>query len=271
MFKPETPPNPIVEAVIALMDAAMQSKEASQTKRQYLGASAIGGECERQLAYSFHQTPKDEGAGFKANTLRMFDMGHDGEERMAQYLRDAGFTLQTHKEDGKQIGISDAEGKFKGHLDGVIHAGPKIKGLKYPCLWENKALGSKTFADFKRNGLKDFKPTYYAQVQIYMGYHGLESCLFTALNRDTGEVWIELVKFVARDCQDYIDRAVRIVKSTNPEELGRAGKGPDDFKCKFCDYKKRCYGTESKPIILSTPAGDVPGWFTNGPKNTAGW
>lgn len=270
MFKPETPPDPIVEAVVSLLDAAHQAKNAEQTPRQYLGASAIGGECERQLAYSFHMTPKDEGSTFRGNTLRMFDMGHDGEERMAAYIRAAGFTLQTHKEDGRQIGISDAEGKFKGHLDGVIHAGPDIPGLKYPCLWENKALGSKTFADFKRNGLKDFKPTYYAQVQIYMGYHGLESCLFTALNRDSGEVWVELVKFHARDCQDYIDRAVRIISSKNPEELGKAGKGADDFKCKFCDYRRRCHSVPAR-TETSTPANDAPSWLSNGPQNKAGW
>lgn len=259
MFKPETPTDPIVEAVVSLMDAAHQAKNSSQPARQYLGASAVGNECERQLAYSFHMTPKDEGAGFRGNTLRMFDMGHDGEDRMAQYVKLAGFELQTHTEEGRQIGMSDAEGKFKGHLDGVIHAGPAIDGLKYPMLWENKALGSKTFADFKKNGLKSFKPTYYAQVQIYMGYHDLASCLFTALNRDSGEVWVEVVKFNARDCQEYIDKAVRIVKSTVPDEMGKAGRGADDFKCKFCDYKKRCHGTQS----VKPPAPDVitPSWL----------
>lgn len=268
MFKPETPPDPIVASVVSLLDAAHQALNAQQTPRQYLGASAVGGECERQLAYSFHATPKDEGAGFRGNTLRMFDMGHDGEERMAQYLKAAGFVLQTHKEDGKQIGMSDAGGKFKGHLDGVIHAGPALPGLKYPALWENKALGSKTFADFKKNGLKDFKPTYYAQVQIYMGYHDLECCLFTALNRDTGEIWIELVKFNARDCQDYIDRAVRITGSANAEEFGRIGRGIDDFKCKFCDYKRRCYAVAPR-TETSTPANDAPSWHRNGPNNSA--
>jgi hypothetical protein len=254
MFKPETQPDPITTQVITIMDEALQAKVAAQVPRQYLGASAIGGECDRQLAYSFHMTPKDEGAGFRGNTLRMFDMGHDGEERMSQYIKAAGFDLQTHTEDGKQIAMSDADGKFKGHLDGVIHGGP-VAGFKYPMLWENKALGSKTFSDFKRNGLKEFKLTYYAQVQIYMGYHDLESCLFTALNRDTGEVWIEIVKFNARDCQHYIDRAVRIVKSSTPDELGKAGRGADDFKCKFCDYKKRCHSTptQAKPATDITP------------------
>jgi hypothetical protein len=184
----------------------------------------------------------------------MFDMGHDGEDRMAEYLRLAGFDLHTHKEDGKQFGMSDAEGKFKGHLDGVIHGGPAIPGLKYPCLWENKALGEKSWSDVVKKGLKESKPVYYAQVQIYMAYKDLLSCLFTAINRDTGEIHVEIVQFNARDAQMYIDRAVRIVKTDNPEQLGRIGRGVDDFKCKWCDYKKRCHGVSEQ----KTPDAEPP-------------
>ena len=134
------------QAIIASIDAAMLSKNKAQTRRQYLGASRIGHHCERALGYEYHMVEKDEGADFKGKTLRIFDMGHDGEERVADYLKLAGFELQTHAPDGKQIGMSDAGGKFKGHLDGVIHSGP-VDGLKYPMLWENKALGDKSWSE----------------------------------------------------------------------------------------------------------------------------
>ncbi len=253
MFKPETKPCEIAEGVKALIDAGIRQKRGEQAARQYLGASRIGDECERRLAYEFHMTPKDEGAEFKANTLRIFDMGHDGEERVAEYLKLAGFGLLTHGPDGKQFGITDAGDKFKGHLDGIITSGPAGLGLKYPCLWESKALGEKSWSDAVKKGLKDSKPVYYAQVQIYMAYKELESCLFTAINRDTGEIHVEIVAFNARDAQSYIDRAVRIVKTDNPEQLGRIGKGVDDFKCKWCDYKKRCHGVTDKVAPLTEP------------------
>lgn len=256
MFEPEKPNDPVAISIVEAIDAGLKSKRSEQAPRQYLGASRIGEDCERRLAYEFHMTEKDEGADFSGKTLRIFDMGHDGEERMAEYLRLAGFDLQTHTPEGKQIGMSDAGGRFKGHLDGVIHRGPKIAGLKYPCLWENKALGGTSWNVLQKNGLKKAKPVYYAQVQVYMGYHTLESCLFTALNRDTGEIYVELVALNARDCQTYIDRAVRIVKSANPEELGKAGKGLDDFKCKFCDYKKRCHS-----IPKQTKESNTPNWL----------
>jgi hypothetical protein len=252
------------QAIIASIDAAMLSKNKEQARRQYLGASRVGEECSRRLAYEYHMVEKDPGSDFKGKTLRVFDMGHDGEERMADYLRLAGFELQTHTAEGKQIGMSDAEGKFKGHLDGVIHAGP-LTDLKYPMLWENKALGQKSWSDVVKKGIKLSKPVYYAQVQIYMAYHELELCMFTCLNRDTGEIHVELIPLVARDAQDYVDKAVRIVTSANPEELGRIGKGAD-FACKFCDYKKRCHAplVITGTTVFSTPAPNQ--WLGSAPK-----
>lgn len=260
MFKPETTDH-ATEAVVQAIDAALKSKRGEQPPRQYLGASRIGDECERRLGYEYHHTPKDEGSDFAGKTLRIFDMGHDGEERMAEYLRLAGFVLLTHHSDGKQFGMSDAGGKFKGHYDGVIIDGPAIPGLKYRCIWENKALGDKSWRDVVSKGLKASKPVYYAQVQIYMAYEEVEYCLFTCLNRDTGEIHVEVVMLNARDAQGYIDKAVRIVSSDNPEQLGKAGRGMDDFKCKWCDYKRRCHGPVAPSSKLDIPAGEAPSWF----------
>lgn len=257
MFKPETLPDPATTAVVQAIDFALLKKRGEQPARQYLGASRIGDDCERRLAYEFHLTPKDEGSDFKGNTLRIFDMGHDAEERMAEYLRLAGFELRTHREDGRQFGMSDAGGKFKGHYDGVITGGPAVPGLKYPCIWENKGLGDKSWNDLKNKGLKASKPVYYAQVQVYMAYEEVEHCLFTAINRDTGEIYVEVIMLKAVDAQGYIDKAVRIVSSANPEELGKAGRGIDDFKCKWCDYKRRCHAVPA-PTQQTTAS---PSWL----------
>lgn len=259
MFQPPTNNELLVAKLTELMDEAHQSHNSSEPRRQYLGASVIGETCSRRLAYGFHATPIDKGAGFAGTTLRMFDMGHDGEARMAEYLRRSGFNLQTAKEDGKQIGIADCDGKFKGHLDGVIHAGPPLPGVTYPCLWENKALGDSTWTKFKKEGLKKFKFTYYAQAQIYMGYYELECCLFTAINRDSGEIHAELIPFDAVACQELIHKATRITESVDPEEFSPSGKGPTDFLCKFCDYKRRCWGLP-EPADITAPAGK-PAWL----------
>lgn len=250
-FKPETK-TPSCDAVVELIDVAMQAKNKEQPKRKYLGASRIGDGCSRKLAYEYHQTEKDVGADFKGTTLRIFDMGHDGEARMADYLRIAGFELQTHTPDGRQIGISDVDGKFKGHLDGVVQSGPEIPGLKYPMLWENKALGASSFKDTVAKGIKESKPIYYAQVQVYMGYYNLESCLFTCLNRDTAEIFVEVIPFNSRDCQDYVDKVAIIVSTVDPEEIPRTYTDPSDYRCKsMCDFRERCWNR--KPVQQEAP------------------
>ena len=257
MFTPPKENSQMLSELLRVIDDGIVGKRAEQPRRQYLGASRIGEACWRMLAYDYHGIPKDADAGFDGKTLRIFDMGHDGEARMAEYLRLAGFNLQTHKDDGKQIGISDCDGKFKGHLDGVLHGGPAIPGLKYPALWENKELGDKNWKDFQKNGLEDSKPVYYAQVQIYMGYYELENTLFTAKNKNTCEIHAEIVPFDAGKCQPLIEKAARITSSTNPEEFGRLGREPSDFVCKFCDYRMRCWGlVEPKPASET----DKPAW-----------
>lgn len=247
-----------------IMDKACVARNGSQAPRKYLGASRWGGHCERALGYEYHQTPKDDGAEFKGKTIRIFDMGHDGEERMAEYMQLSGFKVKTHKEDGKQFGFSAAEGRLKGHIDGVITDGPEL-GIAWPALWESKALGKKSFDDVVKNGIKESKPVYWAQAQIYMAYLDLASCLFTCINRDSGEVYAEVIKFDQHAAQKLSDKAVRIVATQNPEELTKASNDPSNFGCRWCDYQKRCHQKFSSDRFSTTPKTDtdnnIPSWL----------
>lgn len=250
--KPEEEPESFLTKFQKIMDAACMKRNGEQTPRKYLGASRWGHHCDRALGYEYHQTPKDEGADFKGKTIRIFDMGHDGEERMAEYMQLSGFKVKTHKEDGKQFGFSAADGRLKGHIDGVITDGPDI-GVKWPALWESKALGKKSFDDVARNGIKESKPVYYAQAQVYMAYLDLSECLFTCINRDSGDVYAELIKFNASDAQKLSDKALRIVSSANPEELTKCSNDPSNFKCRFCDYKQTCFNKPSSQTKETIP------------------
>lgn len=257
MFQPDTTNN--CEPVIALLNKAMQDKRTSQPRRQYLGASTWGEPCDRKLSYGYHQTPIDEDRGFSSEILRVFDMGHDCEDRVAEYLRLAGFELHTHKPDGKQYGFEAAEGKLKGHIDGVITSGPEIPGLKYPCLWENKGLNDKSWNDTSKKGVRLSKPLYYAQANTYCAYLELPNTLFTTMNRNTGEMYAEVIPLDARNAQESSDRAVRVVNSQSPEEFGRIAAESTDFRCKFCDFRRRCWDT---PIVKLEPAKtDRPSWL----------
>jgi hypothetical protein len=225
------------------LDKAMLEANSKQPSRDYLGASRWGEECERKLGYEFHKTPKDSGGGFSADVLRIFDMGHDSEARMAAYMVSAGYDLKTHGADGKQIGFTAAGGKLGGHCDGIIHSGPGL--VDVPVVWENKALNNKSWNDTLEKGVKVSKPVYYAQIQTYIGYFDLKGGLFTAVNRDTGDIYAELVSFDPMTAQEVTDRAVRVIESSNPEELPRITKVRTDWRCRFCSFRNGCWSEKT--------------------------
>jgi hypothetical protein len=66
--------------------------------------------------------------------------------------------------------------------------------------------------------------------------------LFTAVNKDTAEIYHELVPFDAALAQEASDRAVNILRATEAgETLPRISLDPDHFECRFCDWKDRCW------------------------------
>jgi hypothetical protein len=245
-------PRPSIEwsdNLTSIIDTAMQAENASRPRREYLGASRVGDDCLRKLGYEYFAAPKDQGREFKGSTLRIFDMGHDGEARQASYLRLAGFQLITEKADGGQIGFAVAwddekqSHRFSGHIDGVITSAPYAAGLSVPALWEAKSLGEKSWNDTVKKGVRASKPVYFAQMQLYMAYLDLAANpgLFTALNRNTGQIYAERVAFDAAAAQAASDKGVRVVTSRSPEELPRCASKSTDFRCKFCDYANRCW------------------------------
>lgn len=230
------------ETLDELLGAPLQRERQEQGQRAYLGASIIGRECARAIQYSFLGTPQDPGREFTGQKLRIFHRGHEGEKWMTRWFRQAGFDLRTEKQNGEQFGFEACDGRFRGHGDGVFCAGPTI--MLYPALWENKMLGAKGMAKLKKNGLKDAYQEYYAQVQTYMAYMGLEAnpALFTALNADTMEIHAEQVPFDAPEAQRVSDRAVTVLRACDAGvQLPRIAQNADFFVCKWCDFAQRCW------------------------------
>ena len=171
----------------ALIDAALVAPPRAAPPRDYLGASRIGEPCARALVYEVTQTRKDEGKEFDGSILRIFAAGHVFEALSIRWLRAAGFDLRTRNRAGEQFGFAIAGGRIRGHVDGVIVAGPDV-GIAWPALWEHKALNARSWTDLVKRGLRASKPVYFGQVQLYMAYTDLERCLFTAMNKDSQEL-----------------------------------------------------------------------------------
>jgi hypothetical protein len=231
--------------VASLVDAGLQRIRASQSPREYLGASRLGVSCERALQYEFAKAPVDTGRETDGRILRIFERGHVMEDCMVAWLRAGGFDLRTRKANGEQFGFSAIDGRLQGHIDGVIVGGPD--GFAYPALWECKCLGSKSWRDLEKNKLAVSKPVYHAQVVLYQAYLQLHEspAIFTAINADTMEIYTELVPFDAALAQRMSDRAIKVIGATDAGELlARAYHDSTHFECRMCSWQDRCWRNE---------------------------
>ena len=239
------------EHVTVLVDVALQAENATREKRRYLGGSRLGVACERALQFEYADAPVDVGAEFPGRTLRIFEVGHALEDLAIRWLRLAGFDLYTRRKDGEQFGFSVADQRIQGHLDGVIANAPPDLGLTFPMLWECKTMNDKSWRDTVKHGVSKSKPVYAAQMAIYQAYMeasipGISAnpALFTAINKDSEEIWFELVPFDGGLAQRMSDRAVRVITATDSQELlPRHATTPTHVECKFCPWQDRCWGS----------------------------
>ena len=242
------------EQVNALIDAALVAENQTQPSRHYLGGSRLGVACDRALQFEYAQAPKDDGRDFDGQTLRIFAAGHLFEDMAIRWLRLAGFDLYTTKGNrpgGEQFGFLVAGGRIRGHVDGIIAGASDGLFPGFPALWECKSMNAKSWKDTVKRGLAISKPVYAAQIAVYQAYieatvPGISSnpALFTAINKDTAELYHELVPFDGALAQRMSDKAVRIIRASEAGELlPRIAQSADFFECRFCSWSDRCWRT----------------------------
>ncbi len=243
----------VADWINTAIDDALSAGQAKTTPRNYLGGSRLGHACERALQFEFTAAPKDDGKDFSGQSLRIFAIGHALEDLAVAWLRQAGFDLYTRKgnrPDGGQFGFSVASGRIRGHVDGILAAGPEGFGLAVPALWECKTMNAKNWRACVKDGVIKSKPVYAAQIAVYQAYMDAQvpgisanPALFTAINKDTAELYHELVPFNADLAQRMSDRGVRILQATDAGELlPRVANTADFFECRFCSWADRCWG-----------------------------
>jgi hypothetical protein len=231
--------------VNSAINAALVAANGEQAPRDYLGGSRVGEPCSRKLVYEYAHVPKDAGKEFDGRILRIFAAGHVFETLTIDWLRTAGFDIRTHRRDGGQFGFIVAEGRLRGHIDGVIVAGPDV-GITWPALFEHKAVNAKSWSDLVKRGLQSSKPVYWGQVQLYMAYMELAQALFTAMNKDTQELYHEVVSFNPAEAQALSDKAVQVIRAAEAGDLPpRISTNRDFFLCRFCEYARRCWEAAS--------------------------
>ncbi len=113
-------------------------------------------------------------------------------------------------------------------------------------------MNDKNWRDTAKKGVAVTKPIYAAQMAIYQAYMessipGIASqpALFTAINKDTQELWMELVPFDAALAQRMSDRAVKVIQATEAGELlPRVATEPSFYECKYCAWARRCWSEQ---------------------------
>jgi hypothetical protein len=115
-------------------------------------------------------------------------------------------------------------------------------------------MKAKKWTETVSRGVLAVYPVYYGQIQTYMAYMDLKNALFTSYNKDTSELYFELVPFDQQYAQNLTDRGVRVLQTKSPKELPRVTDDQTNFKCKFCDFKKDCWDNPEPKQAAPAPS-----------------
>jgi len=227
------------------IDRAMLAARNAEKPRDYLGASILGGSCERAIQYQHMLVPTDPGKGFPPRVLRCFDRGRWAEDYAIALLKASGFVLLDHDPDTReQWAFETLGGRVKGHADGalVMWRGDGPVPVPLPAVWECKCLNNKSWSKSKKDKLRVAHPRYFGQMQLYMGEMRLPQGLFTSLNADTMEMHHELVPYEPDAHQALLARASRILLASDAGEmLPRGMADASRWECKYCDWSEQCW------------------------------
>ena len=231
-----------------IRDAIWRARERahSEVPRTYLGASAIGAECDRQLWYQFRHVYRQQ---FEGRMLRLFETGHLEEPRIYADLEAIGIEVQPfNPETDRQFQVSVFGGHGKGHTDGRGRSEAWFGDPAWRLL-ECKTHSAKSYAGVVAHGVRAAKPQHYAQMQVYMhlGEGGMREALYIAKNKDNDDLYPEIVPYDADDAEAIMARWERIIfAQAAPAKLH---ENPAIPPCKWCPAREHCHG--AAPALLS--------------------
>lgn len=245
--------------------------------RSHLGASLLGDECARKVWYGFRWAVKPR---FDGRLIRLFNRGHLEEGRVIAALLMVGAQVYQQDANGKQYRISWAEGHAGGSGDGLAIGIPDVPAIT--VLLEFKTHGEKSFIElagklaewrdyvrgkgpFTGKGVKECKPEHYTQMQLYMRKMNLTCALYVAVNKNTDDLYMELIHLASEYADQYLDRGEKIVWAEKPPQ--KLSVSPGFFKCRFCDIRPVCHLGEMPDLNCRTCQFSKPianaKWFCN--------
>jgi len=213
----------------------LDAGEVQGDKRPYLGMSGLGNECSRQIWYAFRWAYDDT---FPHRMRRLFARGHREEPEIIKELERIGIRVLSTQDE-----YVDETGHIKGHSDGTCIG--VIEAPKTEHLTEFKTMADKYFKTLVKSGsVEKEKPTYFAQMQLYMHFGKLKRALFIAVNKNDDSYYVERVPYDKAKALALLQKGHMILMSSEPP--GREFPSKTFFKCKWCTAKDMCW--DNKPV-----------------------
>lgn len=210
--------------------------------RSHMGASMIGRECAREIWYSWRWAANKNIPG---RMVRLFNRGHLEEARMLALLEMIGCDVWHQDPSGKQFRITGYMGHFGGGTDGVIRGIPEMPDEA--MLSEFKTANDKAFKELVDEGVRKAKFEHFVQMCIYMHGLKLRYALYISVNKNTDELYAEIIEIDQQIVERYHKRSEELILTT--EAPKRLSESSAFWKCKFCDFQKICHDRRALPQI----------------------
>jgi|GEM_PF-2069525 len=245
-------------SIESIMEAVDEKMGKPMSRRGYLGGSSLGKPCPRELWLQWRWClPPLEGA----RLARIFALGHQLEDNIAEFIRKApNVKLRTH-ERSEQIGGSFFGGHLSYHIDGLLDCADGT------FLWECKSANSKRFNRLNKLGTQareegktknlaydDWDEVYGAQVHFYGGAMNeqypeeeLKGAYVTVYDKNTSAIYSEQMDFDPIIYNQLKDKAWWLLNLKAPPQ-GAYSKSAYQVKNFMSDEERGIYLGEYTPL-----------------------
>ena len=228
--------------IVQMNDAYAPAKQ--KTFRSHCGASLIGSDCDRQIWLGYYWTKQPR---FSAQILRLFNHGHLQEAHFCVMLELLGAEIMQQNEEGKQYNFSHSNSHAGGSLDGIVKNLPYFEDELLTC--EFKTYNDRYFKELVKKGMVVCKPQHHAQILVGLEKFGLNYCIYMAINKNSSEIYVEIVEAQKYVAGHYLERFDRIVFSDKPPE--KVADSPVAKECQWCDFVELCHRYDATGIDVN--------------------
>ncbi len=180
------------------------------------------GKCGRSLFFKFKNAPREE---MKAHILRLFDHGNHIHQLIMKPLLS---TRDVHVV-ASEVNIPPQE-IINGRADAIVSDGKDLFVL------DIKSMNSMIF-----DRLEDPKEENVNQIQLYLHYFRIPKGILLYVNKNTLELKEFVVEYSKGRAVALLDNLKEIKKKTDSNIIpGRLPDYPDNWQCKYCQFKEIC-------------------------------